>query len=238
MRPCPVARARPTIEPVRRLGPQRVRLPAHAGVWHRVRAASQGRVGHGALSASVQPDPARGPGAAQPDRPRPDGHQLVACRRRGQRARHPPPRRDRPGRHRVHHRRRDDARQQDRPADGHLPRGRRRQLHPGARPAGRGHASLWGEMRRPAPASGPPERHAALQHPRRERPRPEAPLVGRARDRLRERRGEGQGDPGGLGRGDPRADRSLLARRPGGSSRPASTPSSCTPRTATCCPSS
>ena len=49
------------------------------------------------LSASVQPASHRRHGAAQPHRPCAHRHQLVARRRRGQRARHPSPRGHRPG---------------------------------------------------------------------------------------------------------------------------------------------
>ena len=62
------------------------------------------------LPAPVQPDPAREHRAPQPHRPRADGHQLLARRRRGERARHPPPRRHRPRRDRLRHRGRHDAR--------------------------------------------------------------------------------------------------------------------------------
>ena len=164
---------------------------------------------HGILPAPVQPDPARWPGAAEPRGPRTDGHQLLPRRRGGERARHPSPRGHRARRGRFHHCRRHDAGHEDRATDGDVPGGRRGQLHPGPGAPRREHASLRGEVRGPAPAPGPPVRDPALQHPWRDRPGPQAPVVGRARDHLRERRGERQGDPGRLHLRDPRARRPL-----------------------------
>ena len=133
---------------------------------------------------------------------------------------------------------RHDARHEDRPADGHLPRRRRRQLRPRPRPPGRGDAPLRREVRRPAPAPRPPVRDPALQHAGRDGPGPEAargPRATRSSTRTPRRRARRSAR-----RRSPRSSSSSTcsARRPGGSSRPASTRSSCTPRTATCCPSS
>ena len=69
------------------------------------------------------------------------------------------------------------------------------------------------QVRRPAPAPRTPVRHPALQHAGRHRPRPQAALVGRPRDHLRERRREGQGDPRGFDRRDPGAGRPVQRGR-------------------------
>ena len=102
---------------------------------------------------------------------------------------------------------------EDRPPDGDLPRGRRRQLRPGPRPPRRVDAPLRREVRGPAPAPGAPVRDPALQHAGRDGPGPQAAVVRGPRDRVRERRGEGQGDPRGVDRRDPRARRPVLRGR-------------------------
>ncbi len=216
--------------------------------WHCRAGAGGGRSDHRCLCparscrhdlpAPVQPAADGVAHAPQPHRPRAHRHQLLGRGRRGQRARHPPPREHRQGRHRLRHRGRHDARCLERPADGDLPRRRRRQLRARARPPGRVDAPLRREVRRPAPAPGPPVRDPALQHAGRHGPRAQAAVVRGPRDHLRERRGEGQGDPRGLHPRDPRARRPVQRKRPGGSSRRASTPWSSTRPTATCCRSS